>query len=121
MARFDLIIQNNASRQAYVFPGLEDLSDNHLYHKFNAEIEAEEGEYTYVLIINDRDDVTYDIRVPLLDTILHTEDGDVVIRDLQPATGLLRIGAPGQVNTYDNTAWSGETTQGNNTMFFYEG
>lgn len=120
--KYDLIIQNNASRATYVFSGLTDLSNNDLFYQFEFEIGVAEGEYTYALLRNDRDDVTYDFRIPILDTIVHTEEGDVVLSDLQPPTGLLRVGDTIEVaNIYDNTAYSGQTTDENNTIFYYEG
>lgn len=120
--KYDLIIQNNASRATYVFSGLTDLSDNDLFYQFELEMEADEGEYTYALLRNDRNDVTYDFRIPILDTIIHTEEGDVVLRDLQPPTGLLRMGDTiEEANIYDNTAYSGHITDENNTIFYYEG
>ena len=90
--------------------------------QFELEMEADEGEYTYALLRNDRNDVTYDFRIPILDSIIHTEEGDVVLRDLQPPTGLLRMGDTiEEANIYDNTAYSGHTTDENNTIFYYEG
>ena len=120
--KYDLLIQNSASRATYVFSGLTDLSENHIFYHFELDLGVPEGEYTYVVLRNDRDDATYDFRIPILDTIIHTEDGDVVLGDLQPATGLLRVGKKvEEANIYDNMAYSGETTDQNNTIFYYEG
>lgn len=121
--KYDLILQNSASRQTFLYQGLTDYSTNHLYFKFDVVLsDCPIGEATYVVLRNDRDDVTYDFRIPILDTIVHTEDGDVVLRDLQPVTGLLRVGKHiKEANIYDNTAYTGETTDDNNTIFYYEG
>ena len=120
--RYDLILQNSASRSSFVFTGLEDLSENALYFHFDLDLGLEEGEYTYCVLLDMRDDTEFDLRIPLMDTIVHTEDGDVVLRDLQPVTGLLRVGKHiEEANIYDNTAYTGETTDDNNTIFYYEG
>lgn len=120
--KYDLIIQNSASRATYVYSGLTDMSDNHLFYHFELDLGVENGEYSYVVLRNDRDDVTYDFRIPILDTIVHTGEGNVVLRDLQPVMGLLRVGEKvEEANIYDNTAYSGDTTDKNNTIFYYEG
>ena len=112
--KYDLLLQNNASKQHFVFSGLTDLSLNHLYHQFEVDIEVPDGEYTYASFINNRDDVEYELKTPLLDTILHTEEGDVVLRDIQPGTGLLQMGATtDQVNVYDES-------EDKNTIFYYD-
>lgn len=114
--KYDLLLQNNASKEFIYFTGLDDLSFNHLYYRFNVNLYGlPDGEYTYAVLVNNRDDVIYDFKVPILMTILHTGDGDVLLRDLQPATGLLRIGdgVPVYENIYDET-------QDNNTIFYYD-
>lgn len=113
--KYDLLMQNNASKEHFVFSGLTDLSDNHLYHQFDLELDVPDGEYTYVVLINNRDDVEYDFKTPLLSTIIHTGEGDIVLRDLQPGTGLLRVGdeKPAYDNQYDE---SGD----NKTIFYYD-
>ena len=113
--KYDLILQNNASRKFSLYPGLEDVSTSHLYHLFeDVELDEPDGEHTYVLLHNDRDDVEYEFKTPLLDTIVRVPGyEDILLRDLQPSTGLLRIGdtiAP--ANIYDNNETS--------TIFYYE-
>ena len=113
---YDLILQDNGSKQFFVFSGLTDLSENHLYYKFNIDLSSlKSAEYTYVVLINNRDDVVYDMNLPILETILHTGEGDVLLRDLQPSTGLLQIGdgVPVYENVYDET-------QDNNLIFYYD-
>ena len=110
---FDLILVNNASKQFFIYTGLTDASDSHLYHKFDIDIDAPDGEYTFVVVYNARTDVTYDFKVPVLDTIVHVGDEEMVLRDLQPSTGLLRIGEVDPENVYD------ETSEKNNPTTFY--
>lgn len=113
MSKFDVILQNNASKEFILLSGLTDTSTSHLYHRFEVDIDAAEGEYTYAVQYNTRDDVEYEFKTPILDTVLHTEDGDVVLRDLQPSTGLLRIGSNIEpVNIYQK--------DNNDTIFYYE-
>ena len=110
---YDLLIQNNASKEFYRFSGLTDSSTNHLYYEFELEMDVPDGEYTAVVYLNTRHDVEVEFKHPLITSILHTEDGDVVLRDLQPVTGLLRVGKPSQINEYDG----GNET---NTVFYYD-
>lgn len=112
-SKYDLILSNNASREFFLFSGLLDSSENHLYHRFtDLELDIPEGEYTYFLLRNDRDDVEYEFKTPLGDTIIHTGDGDVVLKYLQAPTGLLRVGDVKDVNSYDNND--------KQTIFYYD-
>jgi len=113
--KYDLLIMNNASKEFFVYSGLTDESTNHLYYQFDVELDVPDGEYTYALYRNNRDDVELDLNIPLLNTIIHTGDGDVKLNDLQPSTGLLQIGPqePHIVNEYDKT-------QDNNLIFYYD-
>lgn len=114
--KYDLLLQNNASKEFFIYSGLTDTGDNHLYYKFNIDLSTlKSAEYTYVVLINNRDDVEYDMNTPILDTILHTGEGDVLLRDLQPSTGLLQIGdgAPVYENIYDET-------KDNDLIFYYD-
>lgn len=113
--KYDLLLQNNASKEHFIYSGLTDISTNHLYHQFDVELDVPDGEYTYVVTVNNRDDVVYELKTPLLSTILHTNDGDVILRDLQPGTGLLQIGDGKPV--YDNVYDESEDTK---TIFYYD-
>lgn len=116
MAKYDIILQNNASKQVFLLPGVDDKSESHLYHLFEVKIDAPEGEYTYVIVYNERDDVEYEYKTPILDTVLHYgDDESIVLRLLQPDTGLLRIGATIEPeNTYI-------PDENNDTTFYYNG
>ena len=113
--KYDLLLQNNASKEHFIYSGLTDNSTNHLYFQFDVELNVPDGEYTYVLLKNNRDDVVYELKTPVLSTILHTEEGDVVLRDLQPGTGLLQVGEGKPV--YDNVY---DETEDTNTIFYYD-
>lgn len=91
----DLIIQNNSDKRIWLLSGLTDTSDTHLYAHFeDVEMpdDAPNGEYFYALIGNDRNDVSYTFKTDLLSTIVTVGDDNFELRDLSPATGLLRIG-----------------------------
>lgn len=115
MAKYDLILQNNASKEHFIYSGLTNSSTNHLYYRFDVELDVPDGEYTYAILIDNREDVEYELKTPVLSSILHTEDGDVVLRDLQPSTGLLQIGEGKTV--YDNVY---DETNDKNTIFYYD-
>lgn len=92
---YDIFLQNNASKQEWVVTGLENTSDNNLYLRFEdfaMPTDAPEGEYTYAVIFNGRDDVTYELKDVLLESILHTGEGDVKLSILRPLIGLMKYG-----------------------------
>ena len=112
--KYDLLIQNSASRATYVFSGLTDLSENHLFYHFELDLGVAEGEYTYVVLRNDRNDVEYEFHTPILETVVHIEgEDDIILKYLQPSTGLLRVGEKVEPeNIYDDN--------NNDTIFYYD-
>lgn len=113
---FDLILLNNASKQVTILTKLENESMNHLYLEFNdVDLDVPSGEYTYVVIPNDRNDVKYDVKLPILNSVLHTDDGDVLFKDLHPRIGLLKVGLEETDNVYVD-----DTVDNNNTFLYYE-
>lgn len=89
---YTLILQNNSTKKEYYFDGLENHSGNALYLQFNLDLDDfASGEYTYACFYNDREDCEYEFKDVLLDTLIKTGDGNVILRDLQPELGLLRI------------------------------
>lgn len=111
--KYDLLLQNNASKEFFTYSGLTDTSDSHLFYQFDVELDVPDGEYVYAVFINNRDDVEIELKTPILSSILHTEDGDVILRDIQPGTGLLRVGEDMQVvNIYDDKE--------EKTIFYYD-
>ena len=113
--KYNVVLQNNASKEFFNFSGLTNESVSNLYYKFNVELDLEDGEYTYASFINNREDVEFEYRTPLLDTILHIAGhDDIILRDLQPSTGLLKIGDKSTpINVYDD----GNDT---NKIFYYD-
>lgn len=114
MEKYDIIIQNNATKQTYVFK-TEDTSGTYLYHEFDVDMDVPEGEYTYVVLRSNRKDVEYEFKVPVNDTIVRVGDEEWILRDFQPLTGLMRIGDfPGTVNVYD------KNNENTNDTIYYE-
>lgn len=102
---FDLILQNNASKQEWVIRGLQNTSESHLSYvidNFEMPADAPEGEYFYALVWNIREDVEYELKDDILSSIVHTSDSEMQLRDLQPEIGLMRYGNVETKNTYRN-------------------
>lgn len=113
--KYDLILLNSASKEFFLYTGLEDLSENHLYHHFeDLDLGAPVGEYTYAVVRNDRNDVEYEFHTPILETVVHIEgEDDIILKYLQPSTGLLRVGEKVEPeNIYDDN--------NNDTIFYYD-
>ena len=91
----DLILQNSSDKRIWLISGLTDVSTSERYVQFD-DVDLPEdmpnGEYYYALIINNRDDVVYEFKTDLLKTIVKTDEGDVLLKDLKPLVGLLRVG-----------------------------
>jgi len=120
--KYSLLLQNLASRQFYAYDGLENISNNHLWLEFDKKLEElPDGSYEYVTLVNNRDDVVYEFKTPILQTILHTEDGDAILGDLQPNIGLLQVGNVKPGNYIYNNEKTPEENNDNNTIFYYDG
>lgn len=114
---FDIILLNNASKQVTILSKMENESVNHLYLEFNdVDLDVPSGEYTYVVIPNERDDVKYDVKLPILKSVLHTDDGDILFEDIHPRIGLLKVGLEETANEYVD-----DTVENNNQFLYYEG
>ena len=112
---YTVLLQNNASKEYFRFDKLKNISDSYLYYKFDVTLDVPDGEYTYICFVNNRDDVEYEYKNPVQDTILKIEgEDDIILKDLQPSIGLLRVGDKVPVeNVYE---------EGNedNTIFYYD-
>lgn len=92
MTKFDLIIQNNSTKETRLYAGLESISSSPLYYTFNLDSDLDGGEYSYWLLCNQRSDVEYEFKDVVLDSILHTNEGDIQLRYVRHLTGLMRVG-----------------------------
>ena len=111
---YDLILENNASKEFFLFSGLTDSGTN-LYHQFEVDLDLADGEYTYVLLLNNRDDVEYEFKYPILQSIVTADGKSFELKDLRPEIGLMRIGAEiADASIYD------EKTNNNNFIYYDE-
>lgn len=95
---FDLILQNTASKQEYLIQHLEDTSESwlqYVFEDFEMPDGAQYGEYVGALYRNDRDDCVYTLRDVITETVIATEEGTVMVRDLRPELFILKyVGSP---------------------------
>lgn len=100
---FDILLQNQASKEIYIISGVNDTSETslaYLFEDFSMPENAQEGEYTCVLFRNGRKDVVYEFKNDILETIAHTGEGDVALRLLRPEIFLLKYGEINEVYGY---------------------
>lgn len=117
---FDIIFVNNASKKVKILQKQENVSEDKDYLSFeNVELDLPDGEYTYAAIYNSRDDVRYDVKNDLLETIVLTDEGNVPLKVLRPLMGLLMVKNDEKKTLFYNpTRDNGVYTQ-NLTIFYY--
>lgn len=88
---YDLILFNNATKKAYVYPSLKDTGEKLFYRfeDFNPG-DIPYGEYQYALIFNELGILDYDFKNVLLDTLITFDGQTYQLRDLSPELGLLK-------------------------------
>lgn len=110
---YNILFQNNASREFFLVSGMTNVSTNTLYLRFT-DIELPEGmadgEYTYAVFIGNEFEIAP--KMPILDTILSSEGKDITLKDICPILGVLRVGDIVVNNIYDDDE---------NKTFYYEG
>lgn len=117
---FDIIFVNNASKKVKILQKQENVSEDKDYLSFeNVELDLPDGEYTYAAIYNSRDDVRYEVKNDLLETIVMTDEGNVPLKVLRPLMGLLMVkNEEKKTLFYNPTRDNGVYTQ-NLTIFYY--
>lgn len=117
---FDIIFVNNASKKVKILQKQENVSEDKDYLSFeNVELDLPDGEYTYAAIYNSRDDVRYNVKNDLLETIVMTDEGNVPLKVLRPLMGLLMVkNEEKKTLFYNPTRENGVYTQ-NLTIFYY--
>lgn len=120
--KYRLILQSNASKEFFIFSGLTDSVNNHLYHRFDdLELEIPEGEYTYILV-PDQEDVEHILRTPLIDSSFIKDGVEKRFSEINPPTGLLRVGdiVPNAIFE-EQPIFEEQEEENNNKIFYYEG
>lgn len=105
MIEYILIIQNNSTKQSYVFSGLTNANESGYYLKFDnfrslvEEHNLSDGEYQYALIKDEG--YTIEPKPIILDTIAIKDGVSRTLRQLNASTGILKIGEVKSSNIYN--------------------
>ena len=103
MNTYDILIQNNGSKETFIISGVTADVETDLFVEFD-DFEMPEGvkngEYTYALIQNNLTGVTYAPKNGLCDTIVTYSGQSYTLTDLKPIMGLLRVGTVEEKNQY---------------------
>lgn len=124
--KFDLILQNNASREFFILSGLQNTSSTELYLQFD-DVEmpegVQDGEYTYAVVEDDENELIFTPKTPILDTIITKDGEDIVLKTLCHLTGLMRVGEVENSNVYDDDhiSFPYDGKKDNNSTIYYEG
>lgn len=84
-----------ATQREFVIRRLRNASENWLsytFEGFQMPDDAPYGEYSCILFYNSRKDTTFEVKDDLKETIIHTADGDVKVRDIRAEYFLLKYG-----------------------------
>lgn len=117
---FDIIFMNNASKKVKILQKQENVSEDKDYLCFeNVVLDLPDGEYTYAAIYNARDDVRYDVKNDLLETIVLTNEGNVPLKVLRPLMGLLMVKNENKKTLFYNPKREDGVYAQNLTIFYY--
>lgn len=120
MMNFDIIFVNNASKKVKILQKQENVSEDKDYLCFeNVELDLPDGEYTYAAIYNARDDVRYDVKNDLLETVVMTDEGNVPLKVLRPLMGLLMVKNENKKTLFYNPKKEDGVYAQNLTIFYY--
>lgn len=118
--KFDIIFMNNASKKVKILQKQENVSKDKDYLCFeNVELDLPDGEYTYAAIFNARDDVRYDVKNDLLETIAMVNKWNVPLKVLRPFTGLLMVKNENKKTLFYNPKKKDGVYTQNLTIFYY--
>lgn len=118
--KFDIIFMNNASKKVKILQKQENVSEDQDCLRFeNVELDLPDGEYTYAAIWNARDDVRYDVKNDLLETVVMTNVGNVPLKVLRPLTGLLMVKNENKKTLFYNPKRKDGVYTQNLTIFYY--
>lgn len=117
---FDIIFVNNASKKVKILQKQENVSEDKDYLCFeNVVLDLPDGEYTYAAIYNARDDVRYDVKNDLLETVVMTNEGNVPLKVLRPLMGLLMAKNENKKTLFYNPKKEDGVYAQNLTIFYY--
>ena len=118
--KFDIIFMNNASKKVKILQKQENVSEDKDCLRFeNVELDLPDGEYTYAVIFNFRDDVRYDVKNDLLETVVLTDEGNVPLKVLRPLMGLLMVKNENKKTLFYNPKREDGVYTQNLTIFYY--
>lgn len=120
---FDIILQNNASREIFLLQKQKNRSESNnylLFENVNLPSNIPSGEYNYAIIANMRYDVKYEFQNDLLDSLVKTDEGDIELRDLRPFVGLLKIESDGNKMMFYEQREEGSKYSQNVTIYYYK-
>jgi hypothetical protein len=113
--KYDIIFQNNGSKELFTVLGVENTDVNPYYLTFEG-LELPEGmtygEYTYVIFTNYLR-VEYRFAANLLDSVAIYDGKEYGFRHLKPLVGLMRLG-----EVKDDAIYNDKNKD--NNIFYYE-
>lgn len=91
---YDILVYNNSTKAYNLWQGMEDKSNNKLYHTFDLDLSSlSSGEYTAYIIRNDYgSEVVWTVSDVPLNSILEYEEKQYKLIDLKPEINLLKLG-----------------------------
>lgn len=119
---YDIILQNNSSKEVFLFEKQTPIEKTGLYLLFNIEMPegVKDGEYTYAVIRNFRPDVEYTFKPVLLESDVYVRRADehLPLGHLTPMTGLVKVETAENETQILFIDGEGEN---NNKVYYYEG
>ena len=118
--KFDIIFVNKASKKLKILQKPENVSEDNDCLRFeNVELDLPDGEYTYAAIYNALDNVRYDVKNDLLETVVMANGRNVPLKVLRPLTGLLMVKNENKKTLFYNPTREDGVYAQNLTIFYY--
>ena len=89
---YTLLLKNNGARKEYTIRGLQDEGTDliHFFKNFSMPEGAQEGEYTYMLFIDNAKDPIYSLNDNLPESTVTSDGITIAVKYLNPEMGILR-------------------------------
>ena len=110
LLKFTLILKNNTSNEVTIYDNLHGEMTLSKVTFDNIIIDSEDGEYTYLLFLNYRDDVEYIFYNNIIDSVVKIKNNYIPIKNLRPMIGILKI---------DNNKIENSVYENQYNLFFY--